>query len=68
MGIMPYWMGELRPVNRNNTLFEWVSWENYFPVNENNAMLNGRVQKIISWLMGIMSCWMGKLRELFPSK
>ena len=30
-------------------------------------MLNGQVQKIISWLMGIISCWMGKLRELFPS-
>jgi hypothetical protein len=55
MEIMPYWMGELRPVNRNNTLFEWVSWENYFPVNANNAMLNGWVQKIISWLMRIMS-------------
>jgi hypothetical protein len=52
--LMPYWMGGV--------------WENYFLVNGNNALLNRRDQKNISWLMGIMPCWGGELRELFPGK
>jgi len=51
-----------------NALLNGGGWENYFLVNGNNVLLNRRYQKTISWLMGIMPCWVGELRELFPGK
>jgi len=39
-------------------------WKNYFLVTGNDVLLNGRAEKIISWLLEIIPGWMAMLRKL----